>query len=79
MYDNNYNNRSRRFSLPEKLTLEGASRVIILENIPETNDEDSIDCSIPAIMVCRSKSDSQDKKCKKVLIKKPAPDGGKNR
>lgn len=81
MYDatNNQNqnnhNKNRRYSLPEKLVSEGTSRVIILENIPEKDDEDVENCGIPKIMVCRSKSDSQDQKCKKVLIRKPAPNG----
>lgn len=71
MNENNYN-KTRRFSLPEKLVTEGTSRVIVLENIPEKEDEDIENCGIPKIMVChsRTKSDSQDKKCKKVLIKK---------
>ena len=75
MYDNNYNNKLRRYSLPEKLS-EGPSRVIVLENIPEKEDEDVESCGIPKIMVCRSKSDSQDKKIRKVLIKKSPPNGG---
>ena len=49
----------------------------MLENIPEKDDEDAENnCGIPKIMVCRGKSDSQDKKCRKVLIKKSPPNGG---